>query len=306
MTSKKKSRNKARRAGKSRKVRADEDGAVNGIDSEMQRLQISNNKRKNSKDDEGEDALLEAAINLAAAEREELEAAAKNDEVNNSEECHHGFIVSTPKNHVCAAFFESFANEYNARYESEHMYQLFQNTYEATKTKFAEVWNDSDTMQRVASHFILHGTNDILEGKHHAASRNAMCSNFFEQWAAAVVYLNKIQASCDWDKFDKFCHWPKLFELFMGDEHTLVSFFRKRTPCKCLDSKYKEVKSITKIGFCYNPKCSLPERKTARSKMLSCTQCRKANYCSSECQAADWPFHKGFCRLVARESRQKK
>eukprot|EP00984_Skeletonema_dohrnii_P035641 scaffold35642_cov211-Skeletonema_dohrnii-CCMP3373.AAC.1 len=29
--------------------------------------------------------------------------------------------------------------------------------------------------------------------------------------------------------------------------------------------------------------------------MLYCTQCRVANYCSRECQVADWPEHKNYC-----------
>ena len=32
----------------------------------------------------------------------------------------------------------------------------------------------------------------------------------------------------------------KPFELLRADNHTLVSYFRKRIPCSCLDVKYKE------------------------------------------------------------------
>ena len=59
--------------------------------SQMQRLKINNSDQ--NKDD---DALLEAVMNLAAAEREELEAAeAKN--------CDHGFVPvpNKPRNFVC-------------------------------------------------------------------------------------------------------------------------------------------------------------------------------------------------------------
>ena len=145
----------------------------------------------------------------------------------------------------------------------------------------------------------------ILVGDYFSACRSAKCSCFFEQWATIVA-----QDSCNWNIFAALCDWGKMAELYHGDDHTLVNFFRKRIPCKCLDSKYEEVKSIKKIGFCLNPKCSLPGKKTERSKMLYCTQCRNANYCSRECQVAHWPFHKEFCvaasRLTARKSRQKK
>ena len=313
MPSKKKARGKARRTPKSKKAKDDGGGAVNDIDSQMQRLQIGNNKNSKDEDDD-EEALLEAAINLAASEREELKAAAKNDDVNNSEKCHHGFKpIPIPGNHVCEAFIESFVVEFNACCRSNpNIYELFRHIYEATKTKYTEVWNDSDMMQWVASHIIIHGTNEILKGNYSIATHFSMCSSFFEQWAA-VLYQNESQASCVWDKFVDLCDWGKMSELYLGDEHTIVSFFRKRVPCNCLDDKYNEVKSITKIGFCHNPNCSLPERKTVRSKMLYCTQCRKANYCSRECQVAHWPTHKEYCALIAennkraaKKSRQKK
>ena len=302
---KKKARGKARRATKSRKAKA-EGGAVNDIDSQMQRMQISNN----NDDEQEEDTLLEAAIDLAAAEREELEAAAKNDEANNSQLCNHGRV---PLPRVCLAFVNSFADEHKACRGNPNIYDIFEHPYEATKTEYAEVWNDPTKIQWTASHFIEYGTHAVLEDDYFAASRSAMLANFFEQWAAIDYELreNETQTSCTWNIFQPLCDWGKIVELYEGDEHTLVSFFRKRITCKCLDDKYKEVKSITKIGLCYNPNCSLPNRQTIRSTMLSCTQCRRASYCSRECQAAHWPLHKQLCvihanRLAAQKLRQKK
>ena len=309
MPSKKKAKGKARRAAKSRKAK-EEDGAVNSsIDWEDQRLLISNN---NSSKDEDEDAMLEAAINLAAAERDELEAAAKNEEEDNSDICNHG-LVPYPRNHICVEFLGSFADEFNACNSSNRRIDhFFEHIYEAMKATYAEVWNDSEKIQWVASYFIMNGTNEILGGNYPHAGIRAMCSSFFEQWAAEIR-KNETQDSCDWKIFQTLCYWGKISELCYGDEHTLVSFFRKRIPCNCLDSKYEEVKSIKKIGICCNTSCSPPDKikKTVRSTMFYCTQCRNANYCSRECQVAHWPTHKQFCiatalRLASRKSRQKR
>ncbi len=101
-----------------------------------------------------------------------------------------------------------------------------------------------------------------------------------------------------------------MVEILNWDEHTLVAYFRKRIPCKCLDEKYKEVKSITKMSVCMNPECSLPGRKVERKGMLHCIRCRQRYYCSRECQEAAWPMHKEFCnqyvdKQAAFEAKQK-
>eukprot|EP00984_Skeletonema_dohrnii_P009870 scaffold3800_cov87-Skeletonema_dohrnii-CCMP3373.AAC.2 len=293
MPSKKKARGKARarRVAKSRKA-WEEDAAVN-VTAQIQRLQICNNS---SDQDEDEDALLADAINLAAAEKEELGAAAKNDEANNSKNCLHGF-VTFPRDHVCGAFIDSYAQAFIAGCESEGcLLDGVVNGYEATKITYAEVWNDSNNLNLAISYFLARGTKKILDGDS-KVYYDAIIASFLEQEIA--VNIQKTQASR---------HWGKISEL-KCDEHTQVSFFRKRIPCKCLEKRYKEVKSITKVGICNNPSCSLPDRTAERSKMLSCTKCRRANYCSRECQKAAWPLHKEYCeadasRLDELQSRQ--
>ena len=299
MPSKKKARSKARRATKSRKAK--DDDAVNGIDSGMQRLQIGNKKKISKDEDDDEETLLEAAINLAAAEREELEAAAKN-EANNSQICIHG-VQPLPGYQDRRLFLELFVDEYNACYASNiRIDHIFRRAYEATKPKFAEVWNDPDKIQYLVSCYLNLAVDKILVGDYPSSGGgSAMLASFFEQWAAVVVDAKEAQASCDWNIFEAMCDWSKIVELFNCDEHTLVSFCRKRIPCKCLDSKYKEVKSITKMGICHNGSCSLPGHNAPRSEMLCCTQCRKANYCSRECQVAHWPLHRPDCECNTRK-----
>ena len=92
--------------------------------------------------------------------------------------------------------------------------------------------------------------------------------------------------------------WHELMELRHTDMHTLVSFFRRRIPCKCLDKMYTEVKSIIKMGVCANPSCSYG-RAAPRTSMLSCADCHALCYCRIECQRAHWPEHKEVCAEIA-------
>ena len=110
---------------------------------------------------------------------------------------------------------------------------------------------------------------------------------FIEQHIAAVFFSQRTIQVC------------RIEELCSCDEHTLVSFFRKRIPCKCLDEKYKEVKSVKKMGSCSNPDCSLPGRKVERNQILLCAQCNQLGYCSRACQKAHWKEHKKICREIA-------
>ncbi len=134
----------------------------------------------------------------------------------------------------------------------------------------------------IKSFCLSRGAEAVLHGDIKGARYDAFTAYYFEQWIDTM--LNRTKAVLD---------PTKLGELIKADEHTLVSFFRKRIPCSCLDEKYQEVKSIKKIGICFNPQCSLGE--VERSTMLSCIRCRRVNYCSPQCQEAHWKKHKKEC-----------
>jgi len=309
MPSTKKATGKARKAAKAKKDNGARVSAgneeKNDLDSLMQRLRISN------ENPDDEDALLEEAIRLAEAEKGEIEAAAKNEKVESTVKCFdstvpcsHGFVMST-KWFVCGAFVESFMVQFNAGCDAtSSLFDGFDNVYEKTKTKYADVWNDATMLESVISFLLSTGTDLILEGKN--ARFHAMNAIFLEHWGKNKVHNTPPQPTLNWG--NKLAEWSKLTELLRSDDHTLVSFFRKRIPCKCLDQKYKAVKSITKMGICWNPCCSLPGRKAERSKMFYCTQCVSVNYCSRECQEANWPMHKHACdsgRLAAHTTKRK-
>ncbi|KAK1734238.1 hypothetical protein QTG54_015005 [Skeletonema marinoi] len=118
--------------------------------------------------------------------------------------------------------------------------------HDATMDKFAEAWNDSAKMESAMSYFLYYGTEYIIEGNDGLARKCAACARYFEQYIAAE--LHQTQA---------IMHWQKIKEMSIeGDTHTLVKLFRKRIPCACLNKKYDEVKTITKMGICLNPQCN--------------------------------------------------
>ena len=234
----------------------------------------------------------EAVMEVAANQRQEgsLEAHLQRLVISNTmtQECWHGSVPrSAGEAKICRDFINAFFAVFRSEVLSEdNVAKALLAAEEATEVKYADVY--SSKLDTVVSMLLYCGTQRILDGDNGQAKWYASLANYFEEWIA--VEVRKTQATL--------C-LTKTFELHSNDDHTLVSFCRKRIPCSCLDEKYKEVKSVKKMGFCYNPSCSQPERMVERIKMFTCTRCGEANYCSVQCQRADWKSHKTHCNTYA-------
>ena len=195
--------------------------------------------------------------------------------------CRHGYDGSITREILFVEAFNSSFHE-AAGFRDRSISQCLLDTRKATWTEFTHVWMDLIKIKFAMSCFLCMGTDAILAGQNHVAARDfATIARFFDQHIA--VELHQAQALYNWIKVE---------EMYHADEHTLVSFFRHRIPCSCLDEKYEEVKHITKVASCYNPECKIPHRKVERSITKYCSRCRCVTYCSRECQVADWSRHK--------------
>jgi hypothetical protein len=210
--------------------------------------------------------------------------------------CKHGLVLAPSIRSQPHGFVKALIDEYNLIYGRLHVLHnrdvvafatdVIFAVFTFTKEKYDTVWNNSANLNWTVSFFLANGTQHLLDGNDSCARDCAFISYAFEQRASQFVAQSRT------------INWPKLIELYIADHHTLVSFFRKRTNCSCLDELYKKVKSIPKIGLCYNPNCK-HGRVVTRSKTKCCSQCRRANYCSRRCQAAHWPRHRKGCSKKA-------
>jgi hypothetical protein len=208
-------------------------------------------------------------------------------------QCKHGTKPLSSRD-IClqfaAVFIESFREAVHDSCGERSVWQCLTDVQNAMATvdKFAEVGNDSAKMEIATSIILCMGTEYTLEGEDRTARKCATIARYFKQHIA--VDLKQSQA---------LPNEPKVGEMYECDEHTLVKFFRHRIPCSCLDEKYEEVKHVPKLGFCYNPQCSIPGSMPERSKTKYCSRCRNAVYCSRECQEADWSEHNPVCDMYA-------
>lgn len=198
-------------------------------------------------------------------------------------ECDHGLHRHHNDEGFCLGFIQAFED---ANIQGVGgLDELFDTTLVAMHENFPAVIEDVVKVEAAVSYFLHHGTRIVLEEGSNGPDRIfASFASYLEQGLAVGYYESQTATDSQ-----------KLAELTWADDHTLVSFFRKRIPCSCLDEKYKKVKSITKIGLCCFPKCSRPNRIAERKTLQYCARCREANYCSQDCQMADWPRHKNHC-----------
>ncbi len=195
--------------------------------------------------------------------------------------CHMNTVIKSSRFDM---FRFAFTDAYNAKGGSQ-IFQI-QAACNATRDKYEDVWNIPSRMRCIIVQFTHMGVDLLLEGNSKDASHYASIAYFFEQHIA-----------CNLRKDRPTMNWPKINELYFDpDEHTLISFFKKRISCSCLDGMYKQVKSVKKLGICYNLDCPLPYCRAERNCMKSCSGCLSVNYCSRACQKMDWPRHKRFCQ----------
>ena len=261
MPSRKKAKGKARKAAKEAKAKEEESRAVGEVGACQRRV-------------EEERLMLSAASPTL---------------------CRHGYPPLSLDNYkICREFIDAFVTSFLSQ---DVAGDGFRTATTATIDKYAVVYSSKlDTVVSMllarGTHRMLlaNGTHSILEENKRIAQLYASLAAYFEDYMA--VRLHKTKA---------FPNLSKMFELLNADDHTLVSYYRKRIPCDCLDEKYKEVKSVKKMGWCFNPNCRQTERQVERSKMFSCTRCSMANYCSVECQKADWKEHRGDCDTIVKQ-----
>ena len=230
----------------------------------------------------------EAVAEVAAGQRQEgsVEAQMQQLQINaaSPKTCMHG--PPPGEENICEDFIKAFIA---SLYSVDKVGKGFVTAYNATKDEYADVY--SSKLDTVISILLASGTLYILGGDNRQAQLHAMLASHFEEYMAVNVHMTKA-----------FFSWSKVVELESADDHSLVSYYRKRIPCSCLDEKYKEVKSVKKTGLCYNPNCSLPDNgRVKRSKLLCCTRCRVANYCSVECQKGHWKEHRVECEAFVKQ-----
>ena len=195
--------------------------------------------------------------------------------------CTHGCPALPAPDHAVSLFMDALWANSN----DKTSYDLFMSN---TVVNHRQVWGDDATLRKLALDImVVIGTNFILDTDDHGIK----LADLLATTISAMEHYNghgKINlAICQ--------AYIVVDDLRCGGEREVVRFYLKRISCTCLKAKYSLLKKSqpTRISGCHTCK-----QVKVRSSMMVCGRCKAVQYCCEECQAADWPNHKGLCRII--------
>jgi hypothetical protein len=196
--------------------------------------------------------------------------------------CNHGCPVLPAPDHAVSLFMDDLWAGVQKSPDSRFVLDKFDN--------HRQVW-DNATLRKLALDIVVSiGTNFIILDKDHHGIK-------FASRLAVTIFLLEQYNGNGKDGFLLAIHQASLVagDVKWGGEREGIRYYLKRIDCTCLKAKYSLVKKLqpTRIS-----KCSTCNQMKVRSSMMLCERCRVFQYCSKECQAADWPIHKCHCRII--------
>lgn len=203
--------------------------------------------------------------------------------------CRHGLVRPTDLRFE-EEIVTKFTNDFNTFLEdcpttplmwANTVQMAYRTAAHATFIAHDVMWQ-SQSHDRIVSFLLACGTQHLLDGNISNARDCAFIACSYQQFYRTFIHKTHPNENI-----------PKLIEMYLADDHTLVSFYhKKRITCSCLYEKYKKVKSIPKMGICFNEFCC---KTSLERQTMCCSRCRVETYCSRECQSDHWKFHKIIC-----------
>ena len=149
-----------------------------------------------------------------------------------------------------------------------------------------QIWNDDSNKKMVMNIMTRMGTNSILSGANLSLSLTIAQTITLLEYYDGNGCLNKTINSRG--VATKFRDHDMRSSSVRRDA---LKFFSKRISCSCLKEMHQEARrTFPKTGICFG--CQKEKERVALSV---CSRCMIEQYCSRDCQVADWPVHKTDC-----------
>jgi len=210
-----------------------------------------------------------------------------------SKNCDHGHTLMISDDHPVSSFMDNFYINLLKRHEemkpldlvvSETLRELFKS--------HVQIWNNESYRRLTIGILVRIGTDTLLRGDDVVLWSGAVCL------AQSIVILEHYDGPGSINVALNCRRSISKRRDLEGDVSSItrdtLKFFRKRTSCKCLKKMHLEArKSAPKMGICWNCKA-----KRERNTLSLCSRCMIFQYCSRECQLADWSAHERNCGVL--------
>jgi hypothetical protein len=197
----------------------------------------------------------------------------------------------------CFAFLHNFFNRIEQRDNGGHIVNAAAQAMQETLPNFPVAWLNETNQKLINAWFVCIGVTCLLQvtttdgsNDNDPAAAMALATLELEDFCSASfsesVQERKEVSMTVLTEDGR----GKVRDLLCGGERALTKFFRRRIKCKCLDSKYAEVKELPRTGS-----CSWCNTRRKLRDLKICKGCQVCHYCGIECQGKAWPQHKAFC-----------
>ena len=201
-------------------------------------------------------------------------------------QCDHGCDVAISDDHPISSFIDQFY--INLRHKRMTASEGLTNLFETHR----QIWNNNSYTKLAIDTLIRIGTNMMV------------IDDIDISWLlclAQTIVILELDYN-DTNDIDLILNNPtsisKRINLVTtsSSKRDVLKFFRKQVSCKCLKKMHLEArKTSPKKGLCWN--CNV---ETKRVSLSVCSRCMVQQYCSRECQVADWEGHKEECNFYVK------
>ena len=200
------------------------------------------------------------------------------------QDCNHGCTLPSDADTDCTRFFKVFLQE---------LYRDHRNAEDSLATarkRYPKALEDPASLEKVKGLFLKFGVDFALSLERPAKAGDILIAlilledpstpNLSEGAEYRLMQLDDIDGKHDYTSMDL----------------EVVRELSKQISCSCLDAKKAQAKLKKKQTT--TGKCGQCKQQFGLTSLMVCSKCKITNYCSKECQVADWPAHKFICQVV--------
>ena len=188
--------------------------------------------------------------------------------------------------HPVSTFMDQFYINFTNKMMPVH--QTLRETFESHR----HIWNNESYRKLAIGILTRIGTNFLLreEGCEVAwpafIAQSVIALEHYNGTGDIDLVLNRQVVRSKWNDLSTYA----------SSRRDCLKFYRKRISCKCLKKIHLEARKTTlKFGI-----CGYCDTEMKRVSLSVCSRCMIRQFCSRECQVADWQEHKKHCDKYVR------